>query len=107
MAAYTDPAFRSLPASVTEVPFSGSITNMSSGVETALTLLRPGKYFCMAWHDTVSDRLHGANEPWGYYNWLGTPGKVAFEPRSLSVPVSGIPPAVTVVVEDIPRRWSP
>lgn len=102
VSAHVDPAFRGLADSFVEVPFSAAATNMASGASATLTLLRPGKYYVVAWHDSNNNRLRDADEPWGYYNWLGAPGKVAFDPKSVMVPVSGQPPDVSVVIEDIP-----
>lgn len=100
--AYKQPHFGSVAESVAQVAYTDVMTNMLVGLDVRLNLLDPGKYFVMAWKDTTANQIRDIEEPWGYYNWLGVPGEIPFNPRSVIVPISGTPSVINVVVEDLP-----
>lgn len=102
VAAYASPSFVGVPVSTQRIAYSASIKNMSVGVAARLDLLAVGTYYVVAWKDADSDGIRDRSESWGYYNWLGTPGKVFFAPRAVNVQIEGGSPLVSVVVEDQP-----
>ena len=102
VAVHRSAAFNDAPVFLSAVTYAPDITNMTAGIAITATQIPAGTYYAVAWKDADGDRERDDEEPWGYYNWLGTADKIPFDARPVVIPAIGPPPAVHVIVEDLP-----